>query len=393
MSDFTGVSLGELLTLERRPVRVVPDGQYAEIGTYSYGRGIFHKQPRSGLEVGDKKLFTIREGDFILQITFAWEGAVALASASENGMCGSIRFLTFRVDETRCYPLYLLNYFRTAEAVNQLVKISPGSAGRNRVLSVMRIPEVTVPLPALEEQRRIASRVEDLASKTEEARGLRRESVEAVRQLERSILSCALDKSTPREPLKHLLASGSSLSYGVLVPGPDVPAGVPFVRVQDLDSRRPPDMPAKSIAPEVAKRYGRTRLQGGEVLIGVVGSIGKIGFAPPSWAGANIARAVCRLLPGDRIDQHYLIRVLESDDIQEYFREATKTLAQPTLNIGLLEETLVPVPSLSEQRRIVCHLDQIQEKVDAAKRLQSETAAELEALVPAILSKAFSGEL
>src|SRR5271154_3385925 len=115
MSDIPKVSLGTLLTLERRPATVVTDGQYSEIGTYSFGRGIFHKPPRSGLEVGDKKLFLVREGDFILQLTFAWEGAVAVASAAEEGMYGSVRFLTFRVDETRCDARYLLNYFRTAE--------------------------------------------------------------------------------------------------------------------------------------------------------------------------------------------------------------------------------------------------------------------------------------
>ncbi len=55
------VSLGELLGLERRPVKVVPGKQYAEIGIYCFGRGIFHKSPRSGFEVGNKDLFLLRE--------------------------------------------------------------------------------------------------------------------------------------------------------------------------------------------------------------------------------------------------------------------------------------------------------------------------------------------
>lgn len=95
MSIITNINLDKLLRLERRPVSVVEDGQYAEIGIYSFGRGIFHKAPRSGIEVGDKDLFLIKEGDFILQVTFAWEGAVALASAAEDGMYGSTRFPLF----------------------------------------------------------------------------------------------------------------------------------------------------------------------------------------------------------------------------------------------------------------------------------------------------------
>ena len=46
-----------------------------------------------------------------------------------------------------------------------------------------------------------------------------------------------------------------------------------------------------------------------------------------------------------------------------------------------------------EQRRIVAELDALQAEVDALKRLQAETAAELDALLPAILDRAFKGEL
>ncbi len=53
----------------------------------------------------------------------------------------------------------------------------------------------------------------------------------------------------------------------------------------------------------------------------------------------------------------------------------------------------VPVPSLAEQRRIVAELDALQAEVDALKRLQAETSAELDALLPAILDRAFKGEL
>ena len=51
------VSLGELIRLERRPVKVDSQEYYQEIGIYCFGRGIFHKPPRTGFEVGDKALF------------------------------------------------------------------------------------------------------------------------------------------------------------------------------------------------------------------------------------------------------------------------------------------------------------------------------------------------
>src|ERR1039458_1109383 len=113
------VSLGELLRLERRRVKVEPEELYQEIGIYCFGRGIFQKTPRTGFEVGDKDLFLMKEGDFILQVTFAWEGAIAIVSAEEDGMYGSTRYPTFRVDESRCIPQFLLNYFRTEGGLQQ----------------------------------------------------------------------------------------------------------------------------------------------------------------------------------------------------------------------------------------------------------------------------------
>ena len=55
----------------------------------------------------------------------------------------------------------------------------------------------------------------------------------------------------------------------------------------------------------------------------------------------------------------------------------------------------MPVPFLpvDEQRRIVAYLDGLQARVDAVKRLQAETAAELDALLPAVLDRAFRGAL
>jgi type I restriction enzyme S subunit len=58
-----------------------------------------------------------------------------------------------------------------------------------------------------------------------------------------------------------------------------------------------------------------------------------------------------------------------------------------------VKEIRVPIPSLSEQRRILGELGALQSEVDTLKRLQSETAAELDALLPSILDHAFRGEL
>ena len=63
--------------------------------------------------------------------------------------------------------------------------------------------------------------------------------------------------------------------------------------------------------------------------------------------------------------------------------ESARKITQPECRCSLV----------SERHRIVAELDALQAEVDALKRLQAETAAELEALLPAILDRAFKGEL
>lgn len=186
-----------------------------------------------------------------------------------------------------------------------------------------------------------------------------------------------------------------TITYGVLVPGPDTPGGIPFVRINDLDTDNPPELPAKSISPEVDAQYERTRVVGGEILLGVVGSIGKLGLAPASWAGANIARAVCRIMAADQIDRQFLLLALRSPPIQQHFLSTTRTLAQPTLNVGLIEATVIPVPPLSEQKRIVSKvthlLSQVTRLESTLTRRESTRTQLLTAAIHSILCGGHDG--
>lgn len=67
--------------------------------------------------------------------------------------------------------------------------------------------------------------------------------------------------------------------------------------------------------------------------------------------------------------------------------------AQPTIPLKAIRALEIPLPPLSEQRHIVAYLDDLQAEVDGLKQLQIETEAELNALLPSILDKAFKGEL
>lgn len=107
---------------------------------------------------------------------------------------------------------------------------------------------------------------------------------------------------------------------------------------------------------------------------------------------ATTNQACCAILPSPthlepRYTQYWL-RTLYTE-----MREVSHGGAQPNWNGKMIKSIDMALPSLPEQRRIVAHLDDLQARVDAVKRLQAETRAELDALLPSILDRAFRGEL
>ena len=72
---------------------------------------------------------------------------------------------------------------------------------------------------------------------------------------------------------------------------------------------------------------------------------------------------------------------------------ARTTAGQYNVSLGRIRAATLPVPSLSEQQQIVAYFGDLQAKVDSLKQLQTETAAELDALLPSVLDRAFKGRL
>jgi len=195
------VPLGEVAPLVRRPLEVEPEGKYREIGIRSHGKGVFHKPPVSGLELGDKRVFRICPGDLLFNIVFAWEGAVALASTAEEGMIGSHRFLTCVVDSDRADASFLRRFFTTPAGLAHLLASSPGGAGRNRTLGLAGLSRISVPLPPLDEQRRIVLRLDAVSARLK-ARAEAAEQQEA--ELAATLRSLAAT-DTNATPMRELL--------------------------------------------------------------------------------------------------------------------------------------------------------------------------------------------
>ena len=100
------------------------------------------------------------------------------------------------------------------------------------------------------------------------------------------------------------------------------------------------------------------------------------------------------LLPTKFILPEFFVAAWNSTATREVIEEKAKTTSGIwKVNQAHISSTKIPVPPIPEQRRIVWALDTLRKEVDALKKLQVETAAKLDALLPSILDKAFKGEL
>ncbi len=381
--DMPVVSLGELIRVERRPVEVVTDRDYQEIGIYSYGRGIFHKRARSGLEVGSKDLFLMKDGDLILQITFAWEGAIALCSKAQDGLFGSVRYPTFRVDESRCFPPFLVKYLCTTRGLEQIGRICPGSAGRNRVLSTKRIPEIMVPLPPLDEQRRIVDQIESVAARLHDAQALRASQTEDVRRLLLSAFHKIAD-AAPRSKMKDvapLVRRPVTLSFDTSYPELGI-------RSFFKGTFHKPSLTALELG---SKRV--FWIEPGDLLFSnVFAWEGAMAIAGPQDAHrvGSHRYIACVAKPGIA-EARFLLQYFQTDEGFERIKDASPGGAgrNRTLGLGTLGNIEVPLPSIERQRWFA----DLHARAERLLAEQQQAGVLYDALVPSMLERAFKPSL
>jgi type I restriction enzyme S subunit len=159
------VRVGDVLELQRRKLALGAAEECVEVGLRSFGKGVFHKPPATGAQLGNKKVYRIEPGDLVISNVFAWEGALAVASESEQGLIGSHRFMTWTPrNGDQVDVRYLWHYFLSESGLLHLRRASPGSAGRNRTLGIAAFENVNIPLPDLPEQQRIAARLDRISA-------------------------------------------------------------------------------------------------------------------------------------------------------------------------------------------------------------------------------------
>jgi len=365
------------------------------MGVKWWGEGAYERQTIDGSQTAAKTLSLVREGDLIINKIWVRHGSTAIASRAVDGCAASGEFPTFELDRSRVEPRWLHWLTKTRGFWQKCDALSQGTSGKNRIKPTLFLT-IEVPLPPLQEQRRIVARIEELAGKVEEARGLRRQAVEEAEVISSFVAKEAWDKSLQSASIYRL-----GQVAAVIDPQPDhrtppeFPDGLPYVSIANITKDGQVDtFTARKVSPDVITQQEQAfKLATGDI---VLGKIGTIGDARPIIVTSRFALSANVVLVKpyrNTISEKLMLHILRSPQVAEQFAEGTRKTAQQAFGIKKMREIRVPITPLDKQTRLLHHLDELQDKVDALKRLQAETARELNALLPSVLDKAFRGEL
>lgn len=165
------------------------------------------------------------------------------------------------------------------------------------------------------------------------------------------------------------LVDGRGITYGVVQPGRPVINGTPVLRVANFADGRMLLDDVLRIDPQIADRYQRSRLVGGEVLITLVGSVGEVAVATKDVAGWNVARAV-GVIPVKRTESAaWVAACLQSPEIRARLATRFNTTVQTTLNLKDLAACQLPMPPPPEQEAIIKVLRGLDDKIESNQRL------------------------
>ena len=189
----------------------------------------------------------------------------------------------------------------------------------------------------------------------------------------------------PTLSLGELTARTRPICYGVLKPGPYDPSGVPLLRIQDLADDRVSSDGVHMISASLDEEFSRSRLAGGEVLLSIQGTVGRVAICPGSLAGANVSRTIAVIHPDERVDPEFLRYFLLFVTAKRGYETGGTTRA--SLNISTIREMQVPVPPLEEQRRIVDILEDHLSRLNAAEGLVAKSKASVSNLAQLLLER------
>lgn len=142
-----------------------------------------------------------------------------------------------------------------------------------------------------------------------------------------------------------------------------VECGIPFINAGCLDNGNINYDVANYITEEKYNSLRAGKIQKGDILYCLRGSLGKTGFVITDNKGA-ISSSLCIFRLNESVIPQYFLYVLNSNAIKVQQKMVDNGTAQPNLSAKDVSNYQIPLPPLAEQYRIVTKIEELFEKLD-----------------------------
>lgn len=243
-----------------------------------------------------------------------------------------------------------------------------------------------ISLPPLEEQRRIAA----VLDQAEELRVKRRAAIALLDQLPQAIfleMFGDLGQNSNDYPVKtmiELVARDRPITYGILMPGTDMPGGIPYVRVVDMKDGGIDLSGIRHTTQKISDAYRRSLLEPGDLLMSIRGHVGRLAVVPPELAGANITQDTARLAIRGAIPA-FVRESMRTPTYQRWMAQRTKGMAVKGLNLSDVKLIPIVVPPIELQLQFASRV----EAVHHSKAVHQSALALLDTLCHSLQANMF----
>jgi len=250
------------------------------------------------------------------------------------------------------------------------------------------LKETRIPLPPIDEQRRIAA----VLDRADAVRAKRRQAVTAYHTLSQAIFvdmfgDPRLGTSVPLADHVEIVTKGTTpTSVGFDF----ADSGVPFVRVQDLvGGTVDVDAIELFISDETHRALRRSILKPADVLVSIAGTIGRIAVVPKDAPEMNCNQAIALVRTAPGLVPEYLQAWMNTGHAQQQMIGSRVTGTISNLSLTRIRDLRLPVPQLTEQRDFAARIAQLNQVVGKASAHMTGLAS----LFSSLQQRAFRGDL
>jgi type I restriction enzyme S subunit len=397
---WQSIKLSKVLTKSNEWIDIDLSQSYKQVTVKMWGKGVELRSEVLGTEISASKRLQVHPEQFILSRIDARHGAFGLIPNSLNLAVVTNDFPVFNLNRELLLPDFLNWLSKTADFVDICRLASEGTTNRVR-LKEDKFLSTEIRLPPIAEQRRIVARIEELAAKIEEARGLRVSAIGETDALYQQTCWDILDSQKWKvEVLDKVLLE--SPRNGLSPQTKVTEDGRCMLRINAVSSSptRYVDLTAYNLVNVLDDVAHPFTIRNDDVFIvrynGDINRLAKAAIFKSEQETDIIYPDKLMRLRADqtKILPDFLVYALGSKQVRSQIAELGKTTAgQIGISGKNVKSFRIPVPPLVEQPRIVFYLDDLKARIDNVRSVRENALKEFDALLPTILDKAFKGEL